>query len=614
MKPYEAHRMQTGDRSSASSVQTASALREHLKDIDRKSYPAYKGLMGSYRFPLYTLFIDHVQGDPFASPSHLSIFISHETAGFASELYETEPRQTALEDYLLRSFAKEAERHSFEARGSGKSGLISVSRCGQEILKRTACEITDKGIWVRFHVGFPANGRTIHAAGLEQILFFILPECVEQTLLGKAHSIQKLQETADLADDQAEIRRLLPELGLAAFVRDGAVLPRSSGVSDAPMKGGIPFQSPESLKVTMELPHAGRISGMGIPCGITLIAGGGYHGKSTLLSALEMGVYNHIAGDGREYVITEQSALKLRAEDGRFIYDTDISMFINDLPNGKDTCHFSTEDASGSTSQAAGITEGILSGCHTFLIDEDTSAANFMVRDQLMQRVISRKKEPITPFVERAEELYTNLGISTILVAGSSGAFFRIADTVIQMDQYRPVDITDKVHKILQAWDESGKDAERAEEEKPEFSEPDGKRPYQPGNQNLKEAKIRPGGKHSFSIERNTVTLHALEQIADEEQTAALSCLLRYLCVEKADGKRTLTELMDLAEQEQMRFGWSEWIRRCRGGSYIPSGYAVPRKQELYACMVRFRRDLRKEVIIRQERQKNTNAYRNRRR
>ena len=200
------------------------------------------------------------------------------------------------------------------------------------------------------------------------------------------------------------------------------------------MKHSVPFISPESLRITMNLPHKGKIIGMGIPQGITLIVGGGYHGKSTLLNALELGVYNHIAGDGREYVITDNTALKLRSEDGRSIKDVDISLFINDLPNKKNTHCFSTADASGSTSQAAGIIEGMEAGSKVFLLDEDTSATNFMVRDTFMQEIISREKEPITPFLERAQKLYTIAGISTLLVAGSSGAFFHIADTIIQMD------------------------------------------------------------------------------------------------------------------------------------------------------------------------------------
>ena len=209
----------------------------------------------------------------------------------------------------------------------------------------------------------------------------------------------------------------------------------------------VPFVSPDSMKVTMKLPYKGVLTGMGIRKGITLVVGGGYHGKSTLLKALESGVYPHIAGDGREYVVTDDTAMKIRAEDGRSIRHTDISMFINDLPNGKDTYAFDTEDASGSTSQAANVIESMEAGTQVFLIDEDTSATNFMVRDELMQQVIHRDMEPITPFIERVRDLYQEDGISTVLVAGSSGAYFQIADQIIQMDKYVPREITELAKK-----------------------------------------------------------------------------------------------------------------------------------------------------------------------
>lgn len=238
----------------------------------------------------------------------------------------------------------------------------------------------------------------------------------------------------------------------APLWRDGSILPRESGISPRPMKDGVKFRSPKELEVTLELPHRGKITGMGIRKGITLIVGAGYHGKSTLLKALELGVYDHIAGDGREYVITDSTAMKIRAEDGRSIRKTDISMFINDLPNGKDTVGFCTEDASGSTSQAANVVESIEAGTSLLLIDEDTSATNFMIRDELMQRVIHRDMEPITPFIERIRELYEDYGISTVIVAGSSGAYFHIADTIIQMDRYVPKDITEYAKKEAESY------------------------------------------------------------------------------------------------------------------------------------------------------------------
>ena len=314
---------------------------------------------------------------------------------------------------------------------------------------------------------------------------------------------------------------------------DGAVLPRESGVSDRPMKGAVPFRSPETLAVTLDLPHGGTVRGMGIRRGVTLIAGGGYHGKSTLLKALERGVYDHIAGDGREYVITDRTALKIRAEDGRKITNTDISLFINNLPNGADTTCFSTLDASGSTSQAANIVEGVESGSRVLLIDEDTSATNLMVRDELMSRVISRDEEPITPFLERAADLYQQAGVSTILVVGSCGAYFHIAHSILQMVSYRAVDITVETRKLLAEFPAP---AVRA----PRFRLPgvprridlsgavQSRKSYRGDGYVQERLKLRMRGKTAFSIGQREMDLRYLEQLVDGEQTQALAWLLRY--------------------------------------------------------------------------------------
>ena len=435
-------------------MKSSAELQTLLCQIDRRSYPAYKDTKGKYRFDQYILSIDHVQGDPFASPSKVSLFIPGGTAGFDRYFYESGHRRIALQDYLLRRVASKVKEYSFKAKGSGKSGLMGVSQPGQEILERSACTVDsrDGSITLRMEVGFPANGRTINSGELIKIFFNFLPVCVRQTLLSASCKREALKSLADLADDQMYIRGKLKELGLAAFVANGSVLPRKSGVSSLPMQGAVVFQAPESMEVTLELPHRGPLKGMGIRKGVTLIVGGGYHGKSTLLEALELGVYDHIAGDGREFVITDSSAVKLRAEDGRSIQNTDISMFIRNLPNGKDTSRFYTEDASGSTSQAAAVVEAMEMGAKLLLIDEDTSATNFMIRDELMQRVVSRDAEPIIPFIDRVRELYETWGISTILVAGSSGSYFHRADCVIQMNRYQPAEITELAQKEAQAF------------------------------------------------------------------------------------------------------------------------------------------------------------------
>ena len=572
-------------------MKSSEDLRRMLRAVDHKSYPAYKDLKGAYSFGSFLLGIDHVQGDPFASPSRLSVQIDGAKAAFPPAYYKEKHCRIALQDYLNRLFYQEIEKYTFKAKGSGKSGLISVSRCGQEILERSAVTIrpADGQLLVRFSVGFPANGRTINASQLERILFEFLPACVTATLFYRRLPAAKVQSVIHLAVDQQFIRSQLASLGLCAFVANGSILPRQSGVSDRPMKDGIPFVSPKSMEVTLDLPHHGPLSGMGIRKGITLIVGGGYHGKSTLLEALELGVYNHIAGDGREYVITDDSALKIRAEDGRSIKKTDISMFINNLPNKKDTRAFYSEDASGSTSQAANVIEGMESGAKVFLIDEDTCATNFMIRDELMQRVVCREEEPITPFIERARFLYEKCGISSILVAGSSGAYFYIADTILQMDRYVPKDITEFAKK------EAGQyaSAAAAVQGRPAVQKlPD---PALPSFQRVPTCnmalrrddrlKTRTRGTDDVQLGHENIDLRYLEQLADQEQTAALSYILALAEKNLLDGRKTMTQLVDAICALMDQKG----LAGLSSGGYLPTDLAMPRRQEIFACFNRYR-------------------------
>ena len=563
-------------------MQTAAELRSLLNRIDRRGYPAYKDTRGTYQFPNYILSIDHVQGDPFAAPSRLSILVKGRAAGFPPELYDRPHRRIALQDQLTRRFGAAAERFSFQAKGSGQSGLIAVSRCGQEVLERTACRLDPKSgdVLMRFQVGFPANGRTVNAGELGKILFDFLPKCAEQALFYQNLDRERLRAAVDLAEDQHCIREQLPGLGLCAFVANGSVLPRASGVSSKPMGDGVKFMSPKELEVTLDLPRGRRITGMGIRRGVTLIVGGGYHGKSTLLGALELGVYDHIAGDGREYVITDPSAVKIRAEDGRSIRKTDISLFISDLPNGKDTAAFETEDASGSTSQAANVIESIEAGTSLLLIDEDTSATNFMVRDELMQRVIRRDMEPITPFIERVRELYESYGVSTVLVAGSSGAYFHVADTVIQMDRYVPRDIT------ALAKAEAGNFPIRVDPPKPAAPLCFDRRPQpSPSFSGGDRTKIKTLPREGVMVNKEVIDLRYVEQLVDSEQLTALGYCVVYALRNLLDGRRDLRRVADELEAAIDR---GTLAALCGDRSGVP-GLARPRRQEILACLNRCR-------------------------
>lgn len=564
-------------------------LKKELDYINRKSYPAYKSLAGEYDFKDYVLSIDHVQGDPFAAPSHLTIRVNQQLAGFPEEYRKDEVTTTALCDFLLRAFGQEVAKFSRQAKGSGKSGVISVTRPGQEVLRRSSCTMDAKFVYVRFLVGFPANGRTINSGELARILFDYLPVCVERALYYRNVRKDALKSCIQLAEDQQALRAFLAENDYVAFVANGSVLPRTSGVSQLPMKGALPFTSPKEMEIEVTLPHEGSIRGMGIRRGITLIAGGGYHGKSTLLQALERGVYNHVRNDGREFVITDETALKIRAEDGRIINDVDISLFINNLPNNKSTVSFSTVDASGSTSQAANIMEGIEAGSRVFLIDEDTSATNFMVRDALMQQIIARDKEPITPFLERATDLYEKAGISTILVVGSCGSYFYAADRIIQMDNYRPLDITKQVKEAISKLDPPATTA-------PNFHVPEFRRKvtFKDGTRTRKnyrgngtvteKLKTRTNGLDSLSLGNDEVNLRHLEQLVDQEQVSTLAAILKVTVEHFANREASLAQVVEFIEKQLL----SKGFQALGNGKYLNGGLAETRIQEIYGVLNRF--------------------------
>ena len=462
--------------------------------------------------------------------------------------------------------------------------MIHISRCGQQILDRTACQINDKNgeVTIRLEVGFPANGRTINAGELEVILFRILPDVVNKTVPFKNINVTELDGVMRLTENQFFIRNEMKHRGLTAFIADNSILPRKSGISQEPLKDAVRFRSPESMKIEMSLPDGTKICGMGIPKGVTLIVGGGYHGKSTLLEALQMGVYDHIAGDGREYVFSDTSSVKIRAEDGRSISQTDISMFINNLPNKMNTKCFSTQNASGSTSQAANVVEAVETGCRVLLIDEDTSATNFMIRDELMQLVVTKDKEPITPYIDRVRELYESHGVSTILVAGSSGEYFNKADKIIQMDEYHTYDITEYAKDIAQ---KNGYHAKTGDERTAALSD---------FNRNAHvnrdwigdRVKIKVNGRDMVCINRDGIDTRYLEQLVDEEQLRMIGYLFVYMNHSIFGRNMTLQGSVEKLFQLLEKNGLKEIFQNQR----IPCNLAMPRQQELYMCMNRFRK------------------------
>ena len=556
-------------------------LKDELKRIDGRGYKAYKDIQDKYDFNDYILSIDHVQGDPFASPSRLRVIINKSKAKFPEELLNEEYKKVAISDFLTRLFYTNVNKFSEKIFGSGKSGLISISRCTQEILERTSIVINKDDIEARFYVGFPARGRTVLAKELEKILFNVIPNIVANTLVYENINKAKIINRIKLVEDQEYIRTKLKEKDLIAFIANGSILPRESGVSQKPLIDSIPFKSPKTLEVELDLPNRGLVKGMGVKKGITVIVGGGYHGKSTLLNALELGVYNHIEGDGRELVITDNSAMKVRAEDGRSIKNTDISLFIDNLPNGKDTVSFTTENASGSTSQAANIIEAIEAKSKTLLIDEDTSATNFMIRDDLMQKLVSKEKEPITPFIEIVKPLYSQKDISTILVIGSSGDYFDVADYVIQMDNYEVKDVTKEAKSLMRG------EINKRIKEKNILIDIKFNRKIQKGTieSTYKGVKIKTMGVSSININNENIDLRAVEQIVDNEQLNAIGSIMKWIEDNMMIKNLSLEEAVNKAYEEISKNGLIS-IDKTKGGN---GSMSLPRKQEVMATYNRYR-------------------------
>ncbi|EGQ8524921.1 TPA: ABC-ATPase domain-containing protein [Vibrio parahaemolyticus] len=484
-----------------------------LKKIEKQNYRAYQQIKGQYDFTDFTLFIDHVQGDPYASASRFRATRAWSLTGLEWLKDESPAFQRAARDFIARSFEQFAKQEN----------TVSIALNGQTVLDSTAVLFTEEGIELRFRVNLPAEGRSVLGKKANNILTFHLPKFIRRATLERELDKEAMVKHCQVVEDQSALREQLEAHNLVAFVANGSVLPRIAGNCDLPMKEAVEFTAPESLQVTLHAPNKGYITGLGIPQGITLIVGGGFHGKSTLLNAIERSIYDHIPGDGREYIVTDQKAMKIRAEDGRCVHHLNLSNYINHLPMGKDTADFSTQDASGSTSQAAWLQESIEAGATSLLIDEDTSATNFMIRDERMQALVAKGDEPITPLVDRIGQLRDELDISTIIVMGGSGDYLDVANTVIQMHDYQAVDVTEKAKQVIaqhptQRHNES--------EESLQTFRPRALNPVALMNI-LTDGKFRVSakGKDSLRFGKEFTDLSALEQIESADEVNAIGWL-----------------------------------------------------------------------------------------
>ncbi|MFQ5671912.1 MAG: ABC-ATPase domain-containing protein [Nitrospinales bacterium] len=557
-------------------------LKRVILEIDGWGYKAYKRLQGrSYDFAPFLVTFEHVQGDAYAPPSRISVTVDLAAAGFADEsLSDSSVRQLAFEDFLLRSVHRRVESLQARVRGTGKSGLIDVLAPSQKILKRNALLVAAGKIRLIMFAGLPADGRRVSGRECLSMFAETLPTLWAESLLAPPVDRDALQQHIHTLEDYEALRGLLAEKGWVAFVANDSLLPRASGISDRPLEtGGVRFAAPEGLTDAVELPHRGTVEGMPVPRGVTLIVGGGFHGKSTLLAALQSAVYPHIPGDGRETVATAPGAVKIRAEDGRAAHGVDISGFMDRLPGIRSTKTFSTQSASGSTSQAVNIIEALESGADLLLMDEDTCAANFMIRDARMQKLIHADKEPITPYLDRIGEI--GRAASSILVMGGSGDYFEAADRVIAMEWFRPRLVTRQAKAIAGEFPSGRRKEIRTDfpPVKPRRIDPQ-RLTFDRGN---KECVIKTNGLVTLTLGRNEIDTRYIEQLAEEGQLEACGWIMRKL--------KTVLRQNELANRAGIEAVYRELEERGIDTltPFNTGRLALPRIQEVMAALNRLR-------------------------
>uniref|UniRef100_UPI0025D44C9A ABC-ATPase domain-containing protein n=1 Tax=uncultured Actinomyces sp. TaxID=249061 RepID=UPI0025D44C9A len=513
----------------------------HLHALDGRSYAAYKAIVGRYRAPAgWFLHIDRVQSDPYAPPTRIHVDVPTDLHGLElldeADLLADVDRRLAVGDFLTR-----------ELHAGFRGTALSIASPGQEILQRSSIivrpdETGERPGWVlevRARLALPAQGRSIQGHEASRIVGRDLVRELEEAMDLTGERGDRLVRHIATLEDHRALTAAVAVNGWVSFLADGSVLPRRSGVSDEPLTGGVALESPDSMAATVELPHAGTVRGTVVGAGVNVIVGGGYHGKSTLLSAIERGVYPHVPGDGRELVATVPDAVKVRAADGRAVTGVDLTPFISHLPAGRDTASFTTRNASGSTSQAASIIEAVEAGSTVLLLDEDTSATNLLIRDSRMRELVAADREPITPLVDRITALFRQRGVSTVMVMGGSGDYLDVADRVLLMDAYHLRDATEQAHRIVA-------DQPRPLTELEDFAAPRQRVPEPaPPRTRRGPVRTRAHGTSTLVLDREDVDISDVGGVTDPGQAEAVAYALRALLEQRFDGVSPLRECLD---------------------------------------------------------------------
>lgn len=532
-------------------------LKSLIQNIGEKTPKFYKSIEGSYLFNSFILFIDYVHEKPNDPTGLFRIKIDQENAQFPKNTFSNRRREIALRDFLSRTFYHAVTEFSSDE-------FISFEYPGQEIIERTSVFVDSSFVEVRFNVTLRSDQGTPGSDDLEDFLFVQLPQIVDSSLIFGHIDKEALYKHIETSEDADFLRNELENLRLIAFIAEDSMLPRFPENSQLPLNESIPFRSPYNLKMDVELPNKGQISGMGIPRGITYITGDKHQGKSSLLNAIQMGIYNHIPGDGREFVVSNPNSVKVRSEEGRSVNNVDISAF---LPALEDANSYSTDFADNITSEAANIIESIEIGADVLLLDEDTSAPGFLFNNQEKFDIHSQEGVSLIPYLNKVKSLFREYMISTILVTEDPKGSYQAADFVIRMKDKKAHDITSEVQEGEESESNGG------------FGFIHERIPFFEHDTNMKNSDT--GSLENIACLPEDY-MNLVEQIVSVSQLKSIEKAVEY-SMKYMDGKRTLRQVTSLLMLDIGRAGLDIL------GSNLSGSFTEFRKIELVSVLNRLK-------------------------
>jgi len=546
-----------------------------LAEIDGKPFAEYERLIGDFDFARYVIKCSKIETAADGEFPVFNIRVPQSIAELPGHLYDSPVRRTALEDLLTRNLcAAAAQIARFNESGWARRNIM-VAEPGQKILPRTSVLVTKEYIDARIRIAMPykvfsSGERLVDGEMARKVFFEDLPEVVSTSLFCCNLDLAEAEEFVNGMEDADRVRQSLSTLGLVSFVGEGSLLAREQD-SDLPdYDRFIPFEVAEATCTEIEVPNAGKVTGLGISAGLTVVLGDAANGRKDFMSALAAGVFNHIPGDGREGVVTVSDAVQIAADRGRNVQEVNITPFLSESEYGN-PASFSTPAADSFISQAASVIEALEVGARVLIVDENSSAPAFLTTDARIAGLLG--STPRTSLAQRARQIVDELGIS-LIVGGENlvAEYIPVADTVLKVEGFQVTDITEQAKALNLAVPPEAPAVNLA----PMLAR---SRWIMPSSIDAavgsKDQVIEAIDLNAIQYGRSVIELDSVSQIADESQTLTIGLLLYYAKLRYMQEGYPLREMLDMIDRDLSSEGLGTIVRDLRGDLARPRRYEV---------------------------------------